>query len=40
MKNIFKDSTDLEMQLIKEGDRDIYWKINQKNIKNIDNCKY
>lgn len=40
MRNQFKDNTDIEMQLIKDNDRDIYWKLNQKDINNVDNCKY
>jgi hypothetical protein len=31
--------TDLQIQLIKENERDIYWKIHQSEIKNIQSCK-
>lgn len=38
-KTQHKEFTDIELQLIKENERDIYWKINQVDIKNITDCK-
>ena len=38
-KTQHRENTDLELQLIKDNERDIYWKINQLDIKNISNWK-
>lgn len=37
-KTPYKDKTDLKMNLIKENDRDIYWLVNQKNVKEVEHC--
>jgi len=37
-KTQHKEFTDIQLQLIKENERDIYWKINQVDIKNITDC--
>jgi hypothetical protein len=34
-----KENTDIELQLIKDNERDIYWKISQKEVKTEDDCK-
>ena len=39
-RNIFKEYTDVEMQLVKESERDIYWKMTQAKIKETENCKF
>ena len=39
-KTQHRENTDLELQLIKDNERDIYWKINQLDIKDLPSCKY
>jgi hypothetical protein len=39
-KTQHKEFSDIQLQLIKENERDIYWKINQVDIKNITDCKF
>ena len=38
-KTPHKENTDLQIQLIKENERDIYWRIHQMDIKDFKNCK-
>jgi hypothetical protein len=38
-KTPHKENTDLQIQLIKENERDIYWKIHQVDIRDTKNCK-
>jgi len=33
-----KEFTDIQLQLMKQNERDIYWNINQNDIKNITDC--
>lgn len=38
-KTPHKENTDLQIQLVKENERDIYWRIHQLDIRDIKNCK-
>lgn len=39
-RNLFREFTDIEMQLVKENDRDIYWRMVQSKVKSLENCKF
>ncbi len=39
-RNFFREYTDVEMQLIKDNDRDIYWRLAQAKVKELESCKF